>query len=116
MKKTLIKTEFQRIRPHDLFIVRIQDSAPTIWQRLGDRLVMRCRLFSPFDDAFGALQEWELNTQTHQHTVRLDFLNRIAMPATTRYDSPAFYTKYKAASIPKLIELRNDLSGTQQKA
>ena len=60
---------------------------------------MRCRLFPPFDDAFGALQEWELNTQTHQHTVRLDFLNRIAMPATTRYDSPAFYTKYKAATL-----------------
>ena len=94
-----IKTEFHRIRPHDLFVVRVQDSAPTLWQRKADRCVMLCRLFSPFDDSFACLQEWELNTQTHQHTVRLDFLNRIAMPSTTRYDSPAFYSKYKAATL-----------------
>ena len=60
---------------------------------------MLCRLFPPFDDAFGCVQEWELNTQTHLHTVRLDFLHRISMASTTRYDSPAYYSKFRSAVL-----------------
>ena len=82
-----------------MFVVRVHASAPTIWQRAGDRLKMLCRLFPPFDDAFCCLQEWELNTQTHQQQVRLDFLHKIVMPSSTRYESPSFFSKYRAATL-----------------
>ena len=94
-----LKTDFNRVRPYDLFVVRVKNSTPTVWQRQGDRLRMLCRLFPPFDDSFACLQEWELNTQNHQQVVRLDFLHKIAMPPSTRYESAAFFTKYKAATL-----------------
>ena len=56
-------------------------------------------LFAPFDDSFACMQEWELNTQTNQHEVRLDFLHKIAMSPSTRYESPAFFQKYRAATL-----------------
>ena len=94
-----IRIDFQRIRPYDLFVVRIQHSSPTLWQKRGDQLKMLCGLFEPFIDAFACVQEWELNTQTQEHTVRLDFLHKIAMAPSTRYEGPAFFSKYKAATL-----------------
>ena len=73
-----IRVDFQRIRAYDLFVVRIQHSSPTVWQKRGDQLRMLCGLFEPFHDAFACVQEWELNTQTQEHTVRLDFLHKTA--------------------------------------
>ena len=60
---------------------------------------MLCGLMEPFDDSFACMQEWELNTHTNQHVVRLDFLHKIAMSPSTRYESPAFFQKYRAATL-----------------
>ena len=60
---------------------------------------MLCGLFEPFQDSFACMQEWELNTQTNMHTVRLDFLHKIAMAPSTRYEGPAFFQKFRAATL-----------------
>ena len=95
----MLRTDYRRIRAYDLFIVRIQNSSPTVWQRQGNHLRMLFGLFAPFDDSFSCMQEWELNTQTNEHEVRLDFLHKIAMSPSTRYESPAFFAKYRAATL-----------------
>ena len=94
-----MRTDYRRIRSHDLFIVRIRNSGPTVWQKRGDQLRMLCGLSEPFNDSFACMQEWELNTHTNQHVVRLDFLHKIAMAPSTRYESPAFFQKYRAATL-----------------
>ena len=60
---------------------------------------MLCRVPTPFVNAFATLQEWELNRQTGDQLVRLDFLSRISMPPSTPYESAAYYEKLRSATI-----------------
>ena len=70
-----------------------------MWQRKGDRLRMLCDLPAPFNDNFCCLQEWELDTQTNEHIVRIDFLNKLDLSPSVRVGGPAYYSKYRAALL-----------------
>ena len=80
-------------------MVRVKNSNPTVWQRHapGHRLLFRVP--APFTDSYPTLQEWELDPDSHFQTVRLDFLERLAMPPTTPYESAAYFDKFRAATI-----------------
>lgn len=80
-------------------MVRIGNSNPTVWQRFVHGHRMLFRVPAPFTDSFPTLQEWELDPVRHYQTVRLDFLERLAMPPSTPYESAAFFDKYRAATI-----------------
>ena len=70
---------------------------------------MLCRLPPQFCDAFVTIQEWSLNTNDESQTLRLDFLNRISLPSTTRFESPAFYAKMRAALLGGLGVVTKDI-------
>ena len=80
-------------------MVRIGNSCPTVWQRClhGHRLLFRVP--APFVDTFPCLQEWELDRRNHTQRVRLDFLERLAMPPSTPFESAAYFEKYRSATI-----------------
>ena len=94
-----LNNDFTRILEANLFVVRIRNSNPTVWQRFahGHRLLFRVP--APFSDAFPTLQEWELDPVSRFQTIRLDFLERLAMPPSTPYESAAYFDKFRAATI-----------------
>ena len=91
--------DFRRVLDHNLFVVRIQRSSPTVWQRdpRGHRMLFV--LPAPFIDSYATLQEWELNTLDGSQCIRLDFLNRISLPPTTPFESSAYYDKMRWATL-----------------
>ena len=91
--------DFRRVLDHNLFVVRIQRSNPTVWQRdpRGHRMLFA--LPTPFIDSYATLQEWELNTLDGSQCIRLDFLNRISLPPTTPFESSAYYDKMRWATL-----------------
>ena len=94
-----MKTDFARIRDHDLFVCRIRGSGPFLWQRLPDGPRLLCHLDEPFSDAFSTVQEWEYNVPSQTQSVRLDFLHRLAMAPSTPFESPAYFNSYRAATL-----------------
>ena len=91
--------DYTRIIDANLFLVRIKNSCPTVWQRHPHGHRMLFRVPAPFVDTFPTLQEWELDPTNHVQTVRLDFLSHLAMPPSTPFESAAFYEKYRSATI-----------------
>ena len=55
------------------------------------------------------VQEWSLKTDDESQSLRLDFLNRISLPSTTRFESPAFYAKMRAALLGGLGIVTKDI-------
>ena len=96
---TKLNTDYSRICESNLFVVRVKNSNPTIWQRHSPGHRMLLRVPAPFTDSYPTLQEWELDPTSHSQTVRLDFLERISMPPTTPYESAAYFDKFRAATI-----------------
>ena len=94
-----MNNDFTRILEGNLFVVRLRNSNPTVWQRFAHGHRMLFKVPAPFTDSFPTLQEWELDPVSQFQTIRLDFLERIAMPPSTPYESAAFFDKYRSATI-----------------
>ena len=91
--------DFRRIIDYNLFVVRINRSSPTVWQRHPQGHQLLFVLPPPFVDSYPTLQEWELNTHDGSQCIRLDFLNRIALPPTTPFESPAYFDRLRWATL-----------------
>ena len=94
-----LNNDFRRVIDYNLFVVRIQRSYPTLWQRHPQGHRMLFQLPNPFIDAFATMQEWELNTHDGSQCIRLDFLNRIALPPSTPFESPAYFDRLRWATL-----------------
>ena len=70
---------------------------------------MLCRLPPHFCDGFVTNQEWELNTRDDSHTLRLDFLHRLSLPSTTRFESPAYYSRMRASLLGDVGVITKDI-------
>ena len=70
-----------------------------MWQRRPTGPHMLCRLPAHFCDGFVTNQEWELDTRDDSHILRLDFLFRLSLPSTTRFESPAYYSRMRASLL-----------------
>ena len=104
-----LQNEYRRIQNWDVFVARTKGCAATLWQKrpIGPRML--CRLPPKFCDAFVTIQEWSLQTDDESQSLRLDFLNRISLPSTTRFESPAFYAKMRAALLGGLGLVTKDI-------
>ena len=74
-------------------MVRVRNTTATLWQHQVTGPQLLCRLPPPFCDQFATVQEWDLDLRDRSQSLRLDFLSRICMPATTPFESAAFYQK-----------------------
>lgn len=70
---------------------------------------MLCRLPAKFCDGFVTTQEWELDTRNGSHSLRLDFLNRLSLPSSTRFESPAFYSHMRSSLLGSYGSLTKDI-------
>ena len=70
---------------------------------------MLFRVPQKFADSFVTVQEWELNTKTRSQTVRIDFLNRVQLPATCPYESPAYWSRLRAATLGGLGQISREV-------
>ena len=95
----MLRGDFKQVEYGDVFVVRVRNTAPTLWQRQITGPQMLCRLPPPFCDQFATTQEWDLDLRDRSQALRLDFLDRIAMPSTTTFESPAFFQKLKASTL-----------------
>ena len=80
-------------------MVRVRNTTATLWQHQVTGPQLLCRLPPPFCDQFATVQEWDLDLRDRSQSLRLDFLSRICMPATTPFESAAFYQKMKASTL-----------------
>lgn len=97
------------MKPGDLFCVRIRRTSPTIWQRREYGAELLFRVPHQFENLFVVVQEWELNSLTHAQTVRIDFLNRVQLPATCPYESPAYWSRLRAATLGGLGQISREV-------
>ena len=104
-----LNTDFSRVKSGDLFCVRIQRTSPTIWQRREYGAELLFRVPHNFVDSFVTIQEWELNPKTHSQTVRIDFLNRVQLPVTCPYESPAYWSRLRAATLGGLGQISREV-------
>ena len=104
-----MNTDFQRVKVGDLFCVRVKRTSPSIWQRRRHGAQLLFRVPREFSDSFVTIQEWELDPKTSAQTVRIDFLNRIQLPATCPYESPAYWSRLRAATLGGLGQISREI-------
>ena len=95
-----LRDEFRQIKKGDLFCVRVKNTSPSVWQRQDDgspRLLFRVP--TDFCDSFVCLQEWEMTERTRSQSVRIDFLNRVQLPPTCPFESPAYWSRLREATL-----------------
>ena len=104
-----LQNEYNRIQNWDVFVCRPRKCAALVWQKrpIGPRML--CRLPPRFCDSFVTVQEWSLNPKDESQELRLDFLHRLSLPSTTRFESPAFYAKMRACLLGGLGQITKDI-------
>ena len=106
--------EFVRVKEGDLFCVRVKRTSPSIWQRrhiAGDVCVPQLlfRVPQSFSDSFVTIQEWELNERSKSQCVRIDFLNSIQLPPSCPFESPAYWSRLRAATLGGLGQISREM-------
>ena len=104
-----MNTDYVRVKEGDLFCVRVKRSSPTIWQRRRHGAQLLFRVPNHFSDSFVTIQEWELDPKNSSQTVRIDFLNRVQLPATCPYESPAYWSRLRAATLGGLGQISREI-------
>ena len=104
-----LQNEYSRIKNWDVFVARPRGCAALVWQKrpIGPRML--CRLPPQFCDSFVTIQEWSLDSRDGSQSLRLDFLHRLSLPSTTRFESPAFYAKMRACLLGGLGLVSKDI-------
>ena len=70
---------------------------------------MLFRVPREFADSFVTIQEWELNANDSSQTIRIDFLNRIQLPASCPYESPAYWSRLRAATLGGIGQISREI-------
>lgn len=101
--------EYRRIRNYDVFVVRIAGCAATLWQRQSTGSFMICRLPPKFCDGFITVQEWEVNDDTQEQCLRLDFLHRLSLAPSTQFETAPYFAKMRASLLGGLGMVTKDI-------
>ena len=92
-----LSRDFPFIENGDIFIVRLNGTSSTVWQKRATGSVILFKIPEPFIDAFGCTAEWELNVQTHFQSLRLDFMFRLTQPPATTFEGVPYHHNLRSA-------------------